>query len=186
MTSAFGWLSDLIRTVAKIIPRLVLVRATYSAAVYRRDGTIVVRDPGLFWYWPVTTDIRRVPRTLRTHHGGRVVLDYETVTPWEVPVSIRTSLLVNWRVVDVDAFVRVQDVSAFVRGAMRTAALDSWRLESEPEPFRALVEEALTDRLAKHGMKLELCTVGGVYRQIDLGVADEYSLEVHTDADVEG
>jgi len=188
MTAAFGWLNDLVQTVAKLIPRLKLVRATYSAAVYRRDGSIVVREPGLFWFWPVTTDVRMVPRTIRSHYEGGVPLCRSVATVWDVPVIVYSGAVVQWRVEDVVTYVHVHNVGAWIRGTIKRAIIEAWRATGDAageEQFRKLAATRIGGEFSRRGLRVVDCTIDPLCKQVEIGTVTQYSLEVSGDFDVE-
>ena len=84
MDAALGWIGDLIRWLANIVPRLVLIRATHGAIKFVRAETREI-GPGLHVWWPITTEIEEVPivrqvlsldqQVLETKDGETVVAD---------------------------------------------------------------------------------------------------------------
>jgi len=84
MDAALGWIGDLVRYFARLIPRLQLVRITERAVKFRRAKALEV-GPGLHWWWPVTTEMDVVPvvrqivsleqQLIQTHEGRTIVVD---------------------------------------------------------------------------------------------------------------
>lgn len=84
MDAALGWLGDLVRWLANIVPRLVLIRATHGAVKFVRAKTVKI-GPGLHVFWPITTEIEIVPvvrqvlnldqQVLETKDGKTVIAD---------------------------------------------------------------------------------------------------------------
>lgn len=60
MDAALGWIGELVRAMASVVPRLVLVRKTEQAVKFIRGSAKVV-GPGLHVFWPVTTEVDVVP-----------------------------------------------------------------------------------------------------------------------------
>lgn len=60
MTGAFSWLSSLIETFSKVIPRLVHVLKTHEAVCFRR-GAAARLKPGMHIYWPVWSAVQEFP-----------------------------------------------------------------------------------------------------------------------------
>lgn len=56
MDAALGWIGELVRVIASVFPRLVLVRKTEGAVKFVRDKAKVI-GPGLHLWWPVTTEV---------------------------------------------------------------------------------------------------------------------------------
>lgn len=83
MDAALGWIGELVRAMASVVPRLVLVRKTEQAVKFVRGNAKVV-GPGLHVWWPVTTEVdvqpvvRQVmelpPQTLLTTDGVSVAV----------------------------------------------------------------------------------------------------------------
>ena len=84
MDAALGWIGDLIRYFARLVPRLQLVRITERAVKFRRAKALEV-GPGLHWWWPVTTEMDVYPvvrqvmslaqQMIQTHEGKTIVVD---------------------------------------------------------------------------------------------------------------
>lgn len=84
MDAALGWIGDLVRYCARLVPRLQLVRITERAVKFRWGKAVEV-GPGLHWWWPVTTEMDIVPvvrqvlslseQTIQTSEGKTVVAD---------------------------------------------------------------------------------------------------------------
>ena len=84
MDAALGWIGDLVRYFARLVPRLQLVRITEGAIKFRRAKALEV-GPGLHWWWPVTTEIDVYPvvrqvisleqQMIQTGEGKTIVVD---------------------------------------------------------------------------------------------------------------
>lgn len=60
MSSALDWIGDLVRYVANVVPRLVLIRSTHRAVKFVRAEAREI-GPGLHVWWPITTEIEVTP-----------------------------------------------------------------------------------------------------------------------------
>ena len=76
---SFQWLNQLMEWFGKWIPRLVLIDATHVGVKFGLRGSVSTMLPGLYCYWPITTNVRQVSTRCRTIelatqlHGGEVV-----------------------------------------------------------------------------------------------------------------
>lgn len=61
MESLFSWLSNLINFFGSFIPRLRICRKNFSGVKYVRGKEVKIIKPGLFVYWPLTTEYELVP-----------------------------------------------------------------------------------------------------------------------------
>lgn len=61
MESLFSWLSNLINFFGQFIPRLRICRKNFKGIKYVRGKHTVIINPGLFVYWPLTTEYELVP-----------------------------------------------------------------------------------------------------------------------------
>ena len=185
MTTAFSWMNNAMVAIAKLLPRIHLVRATYSAAVYLRDGTVRVWGPGIHWYWPMTTEVRMVPRTVRSHCEDGITVGHDEVTTFRVPVSVRVGAVLHWKVGDVARFVHIHDVRAWICGTIHGCAVDAWRESADIGAFHTRIQLLLAGRLREQGIILVRCTVGSLYKQMDVGTVQQYSLETSGKHDTE-
>ena len=64
--NAFAWLNNLMEWFARWVPRLALVRATHVGVLFGRGGRVTELPPGLWWYWPITSELQQVATTERT------------------------------------------------------------------------------------------------------------------------
>lgn len=57
MEAALGWIGAIFEWFGQFFPRWDLVRANEQAVKYLPGGRTKVLDPGIYWYWPVTTEV---------------------------------------------------------------------------------------------------------------------------------
>jgi len=84
MDAALGWIGDFIRYLARLVPRLQLVRVTERAVKFTKAKAREV-GPGLHWWWPVTTEMDVYPvvrqivsleqQMIQTTEGKTIVVD---------------------------------------------------------------------------------------------------------------
>jgi regulator of protease activity HflC (stomatin/prohibitin superfamily) len=120
MESAFAWLSQLIETLYKFIPHIVIVRATHGGVKWVRGKHIKPLMPGLHWYWPLTTEIEVIvtarqtlaipDQVLATKDGKKVVV--KTLVVYKIRDVVHAIGRVNW---DVDTTINDLTQSAVVR-----------------------------------------------------------------------
>ncbi len=60
------WLADLLYWIARWFPHLFIVRATHEAVKFRNGKTVVVCKPGIHFYWPLVTQVIRMPIVRQT------------------------------------------------------------------------------------------------------------------------
>ena len=85
MESLFAWFSNLINFFGSFIPRLRICKKSYKGVKYVRGSNVKVISPGLFIYWPLTTEYEITPvapqvlnlsvQTLLTKDNKTVICD---------------------------------------------------------------------------------------------------------------
>ena len=113
--SAFQWLNELMAWLGRLVPRIELVRATHRAVLFGRNGRIVEIAPGLFWYWPIVTEVEQVCITERS-------------------TQISTTLVANkiqavavvWRIVQpVEVLRKYRDIGCRMDDAVQASLVDT-------------------------------------------------------------
>lgn len=68
MEAALGWLGDIFRALLKLIPQIILVRATHAGVKFRWGSHVIELRPdnglfktGIHLYWPAVTEYEVVP-----------------------------------------------------------------------------------------------------------------------------
>lgn len=61
MEALFSWFSNLINFFGSFIPRLRICKKSYKGVKYVRGAKVKVINPGLFIYWPLTTEYEITP-----------------------------------------------------------------------------------------------------------------------------
>jgi regulator of protease activity HflC (stomatin/prohibitin superfamily) len=60
-TPVLDQLSALIQTFVSFIPHLDLLKSTHGGVKFKRGGRVVQIKPGLYWWWPATTEVAEIP-----------------------------------------------------------------------------------------------------------------------------
>lgn len=68
METAFAWLSNLIDSIAALIPRLKIIRSTHGGVKFKNGKKPIEIRPGLIFYWPLTTEIEIIPTARQTNN----------------------------------------------------------------------------------------------------------------------
>ena len=94
--NALSWLNELMTWLGRWVPRLILVKAGEAALRRGRNGSAMELPPGLYAFWPITTDITVMSTRLRTLemsgqvHGREVIA---LVATWKI---VRPSAAAYW------------------------------------------------------------------------------------------
>ena len=181
MTGAFGWLNSLLTTFGKLFPRLVLVRATHRGVLFRWSGAFIVLEPGLRWYWPVTTDIRLVLIVTRAWDINPVTVEHGfTLTSWgEFPWALRTSATIQVRITDVRKAITLAHFQAAVENATTAAICNLW-----PEGVAA-IRQRIEEDCAAWGITVVDFALIDTGRTLAIGAPQRYQshTEGHTKSD---
>ena len=149
MESAFSWLSQLIETFYRFFPHIVIIRATHAGVKWVRGKHIKALQPGLHFYWPLTTEIEvlvtarqtlAIPdQVLTTKDGKKVTV--KTLVVYKIRDIIQAIGKVNW---DVDSTVNDLTQSAVVR-VVATHTLD--------EILKGTADESIVNTMTKEVRK---------------------------------
>jgi len=167
MDAALGWIGDLIRYLALLVPRLQLVRATERGVKFVRDHTVEI-GPGLHVWWPVTTEIDIYPvvrQVMGLENQMIITKDGKTVVADGVLIY-SISDLHKFLVENFDADKNLAEMAMW---GLRKAIMDS-TLE-QIQSGRAAMEHKLTREAANalkgfgvevEAMRLQSCVEGQV------------------------
>ncbi len=78
--SGLAWLNELMVWLGKWFPRLVLINATHEGVKFTRHGGVGAFPPGLYCYWPITTDFKVVSTRRRTTEIAAQLIGQEVVS----------------------------------------------------------------------------------------------------------
>jgi len=116
--SAISWVGELIGWFADLIPRLGQCNAKEAGVKFRR-GKVSPIKPGMFLYWPVTTEVHLVEISRQT-----INLASQTVTTAD-GFAVLVSAVVVYRVCDpVQVLVEVSDWEDAIGDAALGAVVD--------------------------------------------------------------
>lgn len=80
MTSGLAWLNDLMLWLGRWFPRLILIKATHQGVQFGRAGAVKTLLPGLYCYWPITSNVEVVSTRLRTSEISAQLIGREVVS----------------------------------------------------------------------------------------------------------
>lgn len=80
MTSGLAWLNDLMIWLGRWFPRLVLIKATHEGVKFSRGGAVTTMKPGLYIYWPITSEVTLVSTRVRTDEISAQLIGREVVS----------------------------------------------------------------------------------------------------------
>ena len=156
MESAFAWLSQLIETLYKFIPHIVIVRATHGGVKWVRGHKIKALEPGLHWYWPLTTEIEVIvtarqtlaipDQVLATKDGKKVVV--KTLVVYKIRDIVHAIGRVNW---DVDTTINDLTQSAVVQ-VIATHTYDEIMQGIRDETLTTTLTRAVRKELRQFGV----------------------------------
>jgi regulator of protease activity HflC (stomatin/prohibitin superfamily) len=121
MEGLFAWVQQLWEFLVSLIPHLDLMQANYSGVKFKRGGKVVEIKPGLFWYWPIVTNVQSLPTARQTMTLASQTLqtkDDYTVTASAVVVyevnDVRKALVDTWDVEDTISDVALRAVTVAI------------------------------------------------------------------------
>jgi regulator of protease activity HflC (stomatin/prohibitin superfamily) len=149
MESAFAWLSQLVETIYRFVPHILIVRATHGGVKWVRGRKIKPLNPGLHLYWPLTTEVEVIvtarqtiaipDQVLATKDGRKVVV--KTLVVYKIRDVVHAIGRVNW---DVDVTINDLTQSAVVR-VVATHTYD--------EIMNGIADDSLTTTLTREVRK---------------------------------
>jgi len=151
MDAALGWLGDLVRYIAQLVPRLQLVRATDRCIKFTGPRTKEV-GPGLHLWWPLVTELEIHPivrqvkslpeQKLQTRDGVTVMVD--AVLIFEI-ADLHTFIVANY-----DADDSLEEVA---QEAVLTVVMEMTMEQLRDPEMRKKVNARLTTE-ARKALKL--------------------------------
>ncbi len=95
MESAFAWIQQLWTFITSLIPHLALMQKNYGGVKFKRGGKVKEIKPGLYWWWPIITNVEEIPTKQQT-----IRLESQSLTTKD-DISVTTSLIVVYNITDV-------------------------------------------------------------------------------------
>ena len=158
MTGAFTWLNNMIQSLGQLIPRLVLIRKTYRGILFRFNGSVMLMEPGLTWYWPLGAELRLVPVTVRVFTLDPICMQGAAITWNEIRIPTVTTVagVIQTKVVDPMGLIKVFSISESVEGLARVAMRELWGANKENQAaFESAVKARLQGELGEFGLEIE-------------------------------
>lgn len=154
---AFAWLGQIVEFFGKLVPRLIIVKATEGGVKWVHGAEVVALLPGLHVYWPIVTEYQVIitarqttnlkPQTLTTADGHKVVVG--AVVVYRIRDVVLAIGRQNW---DVDE--TVADIAqAAVVGVVQNSNLSSL-MRSDVEQ---LLTSACRSQLKRYGISVSRC-----------------------------
>lgn len=159
---AFEWVGQIVEYVLKIVPRLVLIRATHRGIKWRLGKKVFELKPGLHMYWPLITDMETVVVARQTLNLPTQVLltkdRQQIVVGCLIVYRIKDIILaIGERNFDVDSTVSDITQAAIVEVCSRRS------LTELQDGITGEVEKSLTNtvrkRLRQFGVYVTRCAV---------------------------
>lgn len=156
------WLGQIMDTLGKFFPRMVIVRATQAGVRWRRGKHVKPLQPGLHWFWPITTEVEVIvtarqtlnlpPQTLMTQ--DKVKLATSAVLVYSVYDIVRAIGQQNW---DVDG------TASDIAQAAVVEVISSTPYDELTTEIVGKVEKRLTatagKRLRRYGVRVHRCAL---------------------------
>jgi regulator of protease activity HflC (stomatin/prohibitin superfamily) len=161
MESAFAWLSQLVETFYKFIPHIVIIRATHAGVKWVRGHKIKALDPGLHFYWPLTTEVEiqvaarqtlAIPDQILTTKDGKKVT-VKTLVVYKIRDIVQAIGKINW-----DTDVTVTDLAqSAVVNIVATRTVDEILKGIADESLTMLLTKAVRRELRQYGVYVARC-----------------------------
>jgi regulator of protease activity HflC (stomatin/prohibitin superfamily) len=155
MESALGWIGDLVTWLVSWFPHLVVINKTHGGVKFVRGWKTKVLEPGMHWYWPITSDIIEIPvvrqslelagQTLTCEDGKTVFIS--VVLVYEIH-DVHEALVDTWDFDETIADIAQKCTSVEVSGHPRELML------KYPEVLVESLQESIEDRLTAYGVTL--------------------------------
>lgn len=147
--SGLAWLNELMTWLGRWFPRIVLVKAAHAAVWFGPGGKFRRCEPGLHWYWPITSEFTIVSMRSRTTEIASQLHGSEAV-----------SIAVQYAIADpVTLLLRQNDVFSMLDDRAQACLALSYRADSPSEKIAAAVLADLRGEFAPHGVRIEAVSV---------------------------
>lgn len=99
MEAAFAWIGQIAEWIGQFFPRWVIVRSTHGGVKWVRGHRVVPLEPGIHFWWPVTTELLIYPTARQsTNLRGQTLVTKDDK-------AILVSGLIVYEVSDIEALV---------------------------------------------------------------------------------
>jgi modulator of FtsH protease HflK len=168
------WLNDIVRGLLAFVPRPILVRKTHGAVIFTRAKASCV-GPGLYWYWPIWSEVERTSvqrKTVNLPYQALTTLDGEQVV---VAVTVVYKITnVEAALLETDDFQdTIQDIShravKRVVGACSSSALMAGRTDTG-KSVDSLLRRRLNTDLSPYGVTVLQGFIGEIAKPYILRV----------------
>jgi regulator of protease activity HflC (stomatin/prohibitin superfamily) len=135
--SGLAWFNDLMVWLGRWFPRLVLIRAKHTGVKFGLRGVVTELEPGLHMYWPITTEVKVVSRTVRTLEIASMLCGYEVI-----------SLVVQYRIDEPkQLMMKFYDIFSYVDDMTQSCLSASYLPELENSQIEKTVASGLSGLL---------------------------------------
>jgi hypothetical protein len=100
------WLNQLMQWLGLWFPRIVLVKATHEGVKFTTRGRVGLYPPGLYIYWPITSEFKTVSTRRRTTEVAAQLCDKEVVS---VAVAYEITNAIDALMAFDDVFAQLDD-----------------------------------------------------------------------------
>jgi len=150
-----SWLADFLYWIARWFPHLFIVRATHEAVKFRHGKTVITCKPGIHFYWPLVTDVIRLPTVRQTINLPAQVIqcaeDTQIAVSGVVVVEVRSieaALGRSWDVTDT-----IEDLSlTCILRELVGRSVDAIGRELKDRSLQKKLTEALRKELRPFGV----------------------------------
>lgn len=142
-----SWIGDLVELFISFVPHLDNMKANHAGIKFKRGGKVQEIKPGLYWYWPIVTEVQELPTKRQTMR-----LDTQTLTTTD-DQTIATSAVVVYEINNIrKAIVDTWDIEETIGDAAQYAVVQAITSRSFEEA-RAAMTGAIPDELKKQCAK---------------------------------
>lgn len=146
--NALSWLNDLMRWLGRWVPRVLLIKAGEAALWCGRNGRTRDLAPGLYTFWPITTDITVFSTKKRTLEMCGQVNGREVV-----------ALVVTWRILQAAALLEWNSPAANIDDRSAAAIALHYTSDVATAVLAAYVLADLRREFGPSGIEIERADV---------------------------
>ena len=131
MDAALGWIGEFVRWLVAWLPHVGICRATHGGVKFVRGKNVREIKPGLYVWWPITTEIETIPTARQT-----------------IDLSAQRLITKDGKVVLIDLVI-VYVVEDVVKALVDTADVDDTAADVAREAATQIVTENEYERLRR-------------------------------------